>query len=170
MRIVVVVAAASCFGACDGGGSGASPTSGSTIGSSSCRIDVSQLPQGPMDSGPSRCTAPNGAFESCPCLLPDGGVVGVCGQGGQCVVGPIFTPGGPTGDWVCVYKAGGSELLVSTLCSRSCGPLTVYQAVHVSDAVLCTGHCVQEGDATTAQWACVAPIGVSGGSSGAGDP
>jgi hypothetical protein len=123
-----------------------------------------------MDSGPSRCSSPDGAFEPCHCLLPDGGVVGVCGEGGQCIVGPIFTPGGPTGDWVCTYNMGGAELLVSDLCSKSCGRLTVYQALNVSDALLCTGDCVQERDAATAEWVCVDQIGVSGGGSpGAGD-
>jgi hypothetical protein len=168
MRIVGVVAGVSCLVACNGSGAAPSPASDPPIGSNSCQIDVSKLPQGAMDSGSSRCSAPDGAFERCRCLLPDGGVVGVCGEGGQCIVGPIVTPGGPTGDWVCTYNMGGDELNISSLCSRSCGRLTVYQAVYVSDAILCTGDCVEESDAATAQWACVGQLGVSGGSS-AGD-
>jgi hypothetical protein len=121
------------------------------------------------NSGPSFCTAPDGQVGACPCSLPDGGPVDVCGQGGQCIIGPICTPGGctPIGGWICDYESGGGGLLVTTLCSRSQGLLTVKAAVDVGDAFLCTGQCVQETDAASAPWVCASPISFSfGGSPG----
>jgi hypothetical protein len=167
MRTVVTLAGVFCLLACssDRGPSPAATSGSATV--AQCPIDVSAVQQSPTDSGPSECTASDGASEPCPCILPDGGSVDVCGDGGQCIAGPICTPGGCIGGWVCSYSLGGGGLLVSTLCSASCGLLTVNQAVGVSDAVVCTGQCVQQSDAATAPWSCVSPIGVSfGGSSG----
>jgi hypothetical protein len=125
---------------------------------------------GLANSGPSFCTAPDGQVGACPCSLPDGGPVDVCGQGGQCIVGPICTPGGctPIGGWICDYESGGGGLLVTTLCSRSQGLLTVKAAVDVGDAFLCTGECVQETDAASPPWVCASPISFSFGG-GPGD-
>jgi hypothetical protein len=165
MRTVVIGAGAMLLIACSGSDSPTATTktatSGSTAGSQQCPIDLSAPAQGQADSGPSECIAPDGAPELCPCMLPDGGPVDVCGPGGQCVVGPICTPGGCLRGWVCSYQTGGCGELVTTLCSRSCGVLTVNQAAQVSDTVVCTGDCVQQTDAATAPWVCASQLSVS---------
>jgi hypothetical protein len=134
-----------------------------------CPSDLSAPADGQADSGPSECTAPDGAREPCPCVWPDGGPVDVCGPGGNCVVGPICTPGGCIGGWVCSYQTNGCGELISSLCSRSCGVLTVNQAAQVSDAVVCTGGCVRQTDAATDPWVCASGPSFSCGTGGPGD-
>jgi hypothetical protein len=146
---------------CSGSDIAKTTTSGSTSGAQQCPIDLSGPAPGETDSGPLRCNAPDGASEPCPCVLPDGGPVSVCGPGGQCVLGPLLTPGGPIGGWVCSYQVGGCGELVTTLCSRSCGLVTVNQAVGLSDGVVCAGDCVQRSDPASASWICASPLSAS---------
>lgn len=166
MRTIVSVVVAVLLAGCSGSNTTKITTPDSTTGIQQCPIDLSALAPGETDSGPSRCNVADGAFEQCPCLLPDGGAVSVCGPGGQCVVGPLLTPGGPIGGWVCSYQTGGCGELVTTLCSRSCGLVTVNQAaMGLNDAVACSGDCVQQTAAATGSWICASPISVSCSSS-----
>jgi hypothetical protein len=164
MRTVVIVVGAVLLVGCIGSDITKTTTSGSTSGAQQCPMDLGAPASSDTDPGPSHCDAPDGAPEQCPCVLPDGGPVSVCGPDGQCIVGPLITPGGPIGGWVCSYQTGGCGELVTTLCSRSCGLVTVKQAVGLSDAVVCTGDCVQQA-AASAPWICTSPISASCSSS-----
>lgn len=162
MRTVVIVVGALLLIGCSGSDAMRTTTPGSTSGAQQCPIDLTAAAPGEADSGPSSC---DGGPEPCPCVLPDGGPVSVCGPGGQCIVGPLITPGGPIGGWVCSYQTSGCGELVTTLCSRSCGLVTVNQAVGLSDAVVCTGDCVRQTQGVSAPWICASPISASCSSS-----